>query len=212
MASRVPTGSVRIDSAPIRTGVFPNSVDHLVLEAFLRSEGPKLRVDGLLLPARARFGHAGVNGFGIVSLERQADGTFIAVDVRAVDPGQPGAGNFWAKPHVPPLAGALPSRAGTVADPATDGDPTAQGSIPTSIAPETLSAPEAGSVKSPSPEESVQDELMSDPAREPVSRRRGVPMSSATPAHAKITLVSGSASQIATVTPASAGSEGSQRD
>jgi hypothetical protein len=218
---------------------FPRSVHHLVLEAFLHSEGSRLRVDGLLLPVRAGASHGGVNGVGIVSLERQADGTFTAVDVRTFDPGQPGAAGYAStKAHVRVRAAAPRSRPGTVVDPATDEDvakldsaianltmpaaPPAYGfgqgnqpasamtSIPTSVVvPETDSDPEAE--PDPSPEDSTQDKRISDPSSEPAARRRGVPMSSATPAHGKATLISGSAGQTAIVTPASAGSGGSQK-
>jgi hypothetical protein len=89
-----------------------------VLEAFLRSEGAKLRIDGLLLPARGAASHAGLNGIGVVSLERQADGSYIAVKAHAVDHSPAGADDAATKPETPPQDASRPE---TVSDRAGGG-------------------------------------------------------------------------------------------
>jgi hypothetical protein len=212
---------------------FPGPVDHIVLEAFLRSEGSKLRIDGLLLPARDGASHAGLNGIGVVSLERQADGSYVAVKAHAVDRGPAGAGNAAANSDTPTQDATRPSRPETISDRASRGNswdtvPTIAGlskptepsrsgfdrtgssaslaaSIPTPIvAPATLPAV-AGLATPLTNQETPQDPLISESSPDEASPRRAVPMSNATPAHGRTTLITGSANQITTKKPGTDG-------
>ncbi len=96
---------------------FAGTLDRILVEAYVRSEGAHVRMDGMLLPAQGAAVEAGVNGAAIVSLERRPDGTYAALDVRSAIPAP--KATFYMPPPMPePVSEALPrpSRAAALAE------------------------------------------------------------------------------------------------
>jgi hypothetical protein len=65
---------------------FPGAVGHVIVQAFVRAEAGHLRIDGMQMPVVVPNGTVPADGFAIISLDRQPDGSFTAVGLKYVDP------------------------------------------------------------------------------------------------------------------------------
>jgi hypothetical protein len=77
------------DLCPNPDRCFAGSVDHLVVQGFVRVADHAMWVNGLPVPAHADVEQNDVNGVRIIVLERQPDGHYAAVDLRMPDPVRP---------------------------------------------------------------------------------------------------------------------------
>ncbi len=96
---------------------FSGALDHILFQAYVRSEGSQVRMGGILLPTQGAAAHTGMDGAAIVSLERRADGSYAAVDLRPANPA-PKAVSFVPPPPLDRAAGSVtrPSRAAALND------------------------------------------------------------------------------------------------
>ena len=65
---------------------FAGAVEHVILQAFVHGEPGHLRIDGMQLPVAVPKGQTPTDGFAIISLDCQPDGSFTVADLKYVDP------------------------------------------------------------------------------------------------------------------------------
>src|SRR6185437_16553679 len=139
------------DLCPNPFRCFSGSVEHIVLQGFVRFDGRTMWVNGLQIPAGAGVSQQAVDGVRVVTLERQRDGHYAAVAMRMPDPVR-SAGVQKPLPLPPevPAPAAQPASPDATEDPAPDGSvdggevPLADGDLQASPPSITATIPEAG--------------------------------------------------------------------
>jgi hypothetical protein len=136
------------DLCPNPFRCFQGSVEHIVLQGFVRFDGRTMWVNGLEIPAGEGVGQQAFEGVRVVSLERQRDGHYAAVAMRMPDPVRsPGMRKPLPLPPDVPVPAEQPASPDATDDPAVEGSgdiPLADGGFqanPPSIA---ATIPEAG--------------------------------------------------------------------